>query len=352
MNENVSEELVETDLGAGISTSKKKSNSKPSKKKALMIFFGVLFFVFLSILGYGVYLTFRVNRILGDAYVETFTEDMRRFHHEFRFGEVPSSILLLGIDALSMTEYAFSDAIVLVTINPNDRSVKIVSFHRYLIFHDSIEVFHPFDRLAYNYVLGGPSLTMDVLQMAINVPVDRFVAVDFKGFANVIDAIGGVTVYNDGEPFGFSSGYVGFDDARRYVWFDSGELHLSGMEAIEYARQRNHDPDNGEISRQDRQRQIIEASMRGVTNDLLFTHQEILSAIDGHFMLNMLPFEIIATLTPFVNGIDDITHYSLNGTQFILEGEERYHDFRIVDQLELSELTRILRQHLELPPLD
>lgn len=318
-------------------------------KKILFIAFSLLFIMFSVILGYGIYLTIRVAQVLDEGYVETSVESIRD-SWDFNFGVEPSTVLLMGIDALDMeNELAFSDAIMLMSINPIENSVKLVNLNRHLIFHNDTENFHRFDRLAYYYVFGGPSLLMSTIQDALTMPVDRFIAVDFTAFSNIIDVLGGVEVYNMGDAFGFTSGYEGLDEARRDVWFESGSLHLNGMEAIEYARQRGHNPVHGENERQGRQQQIVTAVLNSLTDDLISQHREILTAIEGHFSHSLSSLDILNLFTPFIGGINEISHYSLNGTRYIVDDEDGLHEFRIVTQDELLEITNLLRGHLELP---
>ena len=322
----------------------KKKMSK--KKKILLTVFGVLFFIFASILGYGIYLTIQVNRILEDAFVYIEVENLRGFHVDFRFGEEASSILLLGIDTDDINENALSDAMMLITINPGQNSTKIVSLNRLLMFHEDRENFDPFERLLYYYFFGGAQETVRQLQAHLNVPIDRFVAVDFNGFAGVIDALGGVSVYNDGEEFVVS----GIKELG-HITISHGEQHLNGEGALAFARGRMHDPLHDE-GRQIRQRQVIEAVLDSIDASVITNHLDIMDAVDGHFSHNLLPWEIVRLLTNFVGGVGEIQQFSIDGERYVMEpreGEAYPHEFIIANPERVAEISRILREHLELP---
>ena len=70
--------------------------------------------------------------------------------------------------------------------------------------------------------------------------------VDMEGFSKIIDLVGGVDVNN---PFAFD--YEG----RRY---EQGNIHLDGVAALGFSRMRYDDP-KGDLGRNDRQREVLEA---------------------------------------------------------------------------------------------
>lgn len=78
----------------------------------------------------------------------------------------------------------------------------------------------------------------EVLSEVTGMEIDHWLAIDFAGFREMVDAVGGVTIQN---PVAFD--YTTIEDLHRAGrWeeggFPAGEIHLDGEEALAYARAR------------------------------------------------------------------------------------------------------------------
>ena len=161
------------------------------------------------------------------------------------------NILLIGSDASSkdpnranVTEKGNTDVMMLVSINPVNRTIKLVSFMR-----DSYTYMDQFDRYAKLNAAcanGGPGYLVETIENDYKIRIDGYVMVDFDSFVKVIDVLGGVRV-----------------DVPAYVAayftesFPSGKnVLLNGEQALRFSRVRYTDKD-GDISRVARQRQVI-----------------------------------------------------------------------------------------------
>ena len=82
--------------------------------------------------------------------------------------------------------------------------------------------------------------------------IDAFMVVDFAGFINMIDALGGVW-FNIPERI---------DDDSAQLYIDAGCWKLSGVHALAYMRSRKAQGDGSDISRIGRQQQLISAMLR------------------------------------------------------------------------------------------
>jgi LCP family protein required for cell wall assembly len=98
--------------------------------------------------------------------------------------------------------------------------------------------------------IGGPACTVEQFEQLTHVPVDHFIVVDFAGFQAMVDAIGGVDVclpHAVNDPVG-------------HITLPAGNHKFSGIQALDYVRER-HDLGNGsDIGRIKRQQAFI-ASM-------------------------------------------------------------------------------------------
>ena len=82
--------------------------------------------------------------------------------------------------------------------------------------------------------------------------IDAFMVVDFAGFINMIDALGGVW-FNIPEHI---------EDESAQLYIDAGCWKLSGTHALAYMRSRKGQGDGSDISRIGRQQQLISAMLR------------------------------------------------------------------------------------------
>jgi LCP family protein required for cell wall assembly len=88
---------------------------------------------------------------------------------------------------------------------------------------------HGFNKINAAYGLGGPKLVVQTVEANTGLTINDFVQVNFLGFVKVIDALGGVNICL---PFAVHDPYSGLHLAK-------GLHHVSGITALEYARDRH-----------------------------------------------------------------------------------------------------------------
>lgn len=99
------------------------------------------------------------------------------------------------------------------------------------------------------YSIGGPDCTVAQVEKVTGVYINDYITVDFGGFKNMVDAIGGVQVCVPQE----------VDDTEHHIHLDAGTQTLEGDQALAYVRQRSSTP-NSDLGRMKRQQAFI-ASM-------------------------------------------------------------------------------------------
>ena len=125
-----------------------------------------------------------------------------------------------------------SDSILLVRIDPGRNRIAELSIPRDL--RVTIPG-HGDDRINAAYTLGGPALAIRTVRALTGIPINHVVLVDFSGFRELVDALGGVTIDNPTKIISNS-----FDG---HPWrFGRGRLHLDGRHALAYARVRENTP--------------------------------------------------------------------------------------------------------------
>ncbi|MGA5675513.1 LytR family transcriptional regulator [Bacillus bombysepticus] len=177
----------------------------------------------------------------------------------------PISILLMGTDQRE-SETSRSDSLMLFTLNPQKKSMKITSIPRDT--YTEIIGKGKKDKINHAYAFGGIDMAVKTMENFLNVPVDHYIEVNMAGFKDIVDAVGGVDVNND------------LDFTSRDTHFAKGEIHLDGEKALKYTRMRYEDP-RGDFGRQMRQRQVIQAVIKkGASVSSLASYGDVLKAIE------------------------------------------------------------------------
>nr|MBA2278188.1 LCP family protein [Chloroflexia bacterium] len=94
----------------------------------------------------------------------------------------------------------------------------------------------------------GAALTVETVAANFELDIDGIALTNFEGFADVIDAFGGVDVDNPYEVY--DAEYPTEDFGYREIYFPAGEIHLDGEDALAFARTRHQDGDDGRVMRQ------------------------------------------------------------------------------------------------------
>jgi LCP family protein required for cell wall assembly len=183
------------------------------------------------------------------------------------------NILLLGTDARpGEGAHANTDTMILLTLDPQSQTAGLLSLPRDLYvplpgygYNVKINTAYRTGEMT-NYPNGGAQLAKDTVSSFIGEPVHYYVRVNFRGFVDLIDMIGGVemvvpkTIYDPEFPtddFGYQTFYL-----------EAGPQRLDGETALKYVRTRNVDDDYG---RARRQQEVLAAVARQVTRADMIT---------------------------------------------------------------------------------
>ncbi|MCB0914547.1 MAG: LCP family protein [Actinobacteria bacterium] len=120
---------------------------------------------------------------------------------------------------------------------------------------DGTEVESQQAKLNFAYSLGGPTLLVNTIEQSTGVRLDHFVEVDFSGFMNIVDAVGGVDVCT-AEPI---------QDELSGLDIPAGVSTLDGPMALSYVRARYFDP-SADLGRMARQQQFLGSMFRKATS--------------------------------------------------------------------------------------
>lgn len=198
------------------------------------------------------------------------------------------NILLIGTDERSkeFTPSARSDSMILVSINKDDKTVKLVSLERGMgvpILDGTYE--GQWDWLTHIFRYGGAELLTETIEYCFKVEIDHYVRVNFTTVTEAVDAIGGVDVeLTATEAWALTQG-----QDLRYPQLNEGMNHLNGAQALDYARLRRIDSD---WERVQRQRKVILAVVEALKGSSLGELNNLLDQVLPLVQTNMTMLEI------------------------------------------------------------
>ena len=213
------------------------------------------------------------------------------------------SMYISGIDSRSgLIAKSRSDVNIIATVNVDTRQVLLVSTPRDFYVPLPISNGIP-DKLTHAGIYG-IDVSVGTLEMLYDTEIDYYFRVNFSGFENIIDALGGITV--DSEVAFTAGGYS----------FQQGKNTLNGAQALTFARERKSFS-SGDRQRGKNQMAVIKAVIeKAMSPSLLKNYASIMESVSGSFETSM-PYDLIAELVRDQldkGGSWNIVSYSVDGT--------------------------------------
>ena len=196
----------------------------------------------------------QVDQNLSDA-MDSATAELEEKESIYYDGDVLASkdvfnVLLIGTDERTNGEYsdnARGDSCILASINTSGEVpvISLVSLERGMGMSIPWGQYEgQYDWLTHLFRYGGAKMMMAAVEDAFKVQVDYYARINFGGFEQVIDAVGGVTVdLDEAEARYFVDGHIDYGAVV-------GPNRLDGYRALAYARLREIDSDWQRIQRQ------------------------------------------------------------------------------------------------------
>ncbi|WP_240197718.1 LCP family protein, partial [Nonomuraea lactucae] len=199
------------------------------------------------------------------------------------------NVLLVGSDTragkgnarygqqLSRTENAGgkrTDTIILMHLSPNRDKAQLISFPRDSMVqipqckNETTKQHMPPRRDMINsaYNAGGIACTISTLETLTGIRINHFVEVDFSGFKNIVDALGGIPVCLRS----------GVDDRKSKLKLPPGRSILNGEQALGFVRLRAYG-DGSDIQRIRRQQLFLSKVVQKATSGELLTNPGMLT---------------------------------------------------------------------------
>ena len=221
----------------------------------------------------------------------------------------PFVIYLSGVDTRGeLTENARSDVNILAAVNPATKRVALINTPR--DYYVDLAGTDSKDKLTHAG-LYGVETSMATLGGLYGISVDHYIRINFAGFIQIIDALGGVDVYSD-QAF-TSVGSPGYYDPTTFV---EGWNHLDGKSALAFARER-HAFASGDIQRGINQMKVIDAMLNKIKSPaLLMGFSKIMDAASDCFVTSFSQDQISALVRMQLSDLAewDIESYTVTGS--------------------------------------
>lgn len=178
-----------------------------------------------------------------------------------------------------------SDSIVLVRVDPRAGTAATLPFPRdlWVELADGSGA----QRINKAYERGGARLLIQTIQERFDVPVNHYVGVNFEGFRDLVDAVGGITLAIDAPVRDFNR-QTGRNESGLDIP-EAGCVTLDGDQALAYVRSRHFErlfylqwvPDGrNDFGRSERQQQFLRQVLAEATSSGLLAPGRVLDLLD------------------------------------------------------------------------
>lgn len=220
------------------------------------------------------------------------------------------NIMLFGIGGAGHDGSQLTDTIMLVSVDMKENRVGLLSIPRDMAYPlggtrfqkiNAVNAYAEQEHPGQGAMVAGTSIGK-----LLGVRIDHVVKIDFKGFETFVDALGGIDINVER---GFVDAEYPTEDERwQTVSFKKGPQHMSGAQALIFARSRHgSNGEAGDFSRARRQQLVIEAvrakllSLGVLANPAKLA--ELWGVISNHVQTDISPWEAVK-LAPFAARMD------------------------------------------------
>jgi LCP family protein required for cell wall assembly len=138
----------------------------------------------------------------------------------------PVNFLIIGADRNSDGSNGRSDTIIIAHIDFQTKKATLVSIPR----DSRVEIpGYGLDKINAAFSYGGPALAIQTIEQWTGIQINHYAAVDFNGFVNIVDTLGGVDVNVEKRMV----------DSELGDPIEAGPQHMDGITALHYVRFRN-----------------------------------------------------------------------------------------------------------------
>ena len=255
-------------------------------KKVAFILIGVIVTICLS--GFG-YVYFKLNKM----YVKD--EAVKNTEEQGTMVEGITNILLVGTDGEYVEKWNRSDSMMVVTIDSKNKDIRISSIAR----DTYVDIpGYSTEKLTHAYAYEGIDLLREVFKVNFNLDIDKYIAVNFVSFMDIMDELGGVEVNVEEKDIKEINKYIdacyGYyknkDEKDKEYITKSGVQRLNGYQALAFSRIRYTD---SAFARDNRHREVAESVYKEFAQKGVETYKKCAEIILNNTKTNISPMEMM-----------------------------------------------------------
>lgn len=218
---------------SGSNASKPKKKKKSAGKTFLKVLLSLIIVAIVGVGAYAGYLFLTLDKVIDDTGtdIEVAPEQSAKVK--------PITMLLLGTDYRPETGTHLSDVIMIIAMNPETKSATVVSLPRDTRFSmegyktNKLNAFYPNFLVAEKKSgISAEDEMKTMLGKYMGLTIDYATVLNFQGFRDIVDALGGVDVNVDSDMC-YRDTADGTD-----INLKAGPQHLNGEDALGYVRYR------------------------------------------------------------------------------------------------------------------
>ena len=289
-----------------------------SLTKTIFSITGVLFAVLLAYAGYMVYKAYKAGTSIGlnlNA-SDVISQELPELKKDS--SGIYTNALVVGIDTRETGNLLNTDTIILLSYNHETNDVTMISIPRdfHVQVNPDIYWFNRINSVYSTYESKGEGQGLlrlrEVVTEMTGIDIQYHAMIDYKGFVELIDTLGGIDVYVENS---FTDYRYPAEPGYKTVSFQEGPQHMDGITALEYARSR-HSLQNGEgsdFARARRQQNVISGVTDKIINSSLLNPQSLLN------LLNVVQDNIQIsefTLTDVEAASNELKKFTDNGDRY------------------------------------
>lgn len=207
-------------------------------------------------------------------------------------------IALYGVDSRdgNIRSGTNSDTIMVCSINNATKEIKLVSVYRdtYLDNTDG-----NYRKATECYSVGGAEQSVNMLNKNLDLDIEDFVTVDFAAVIKTVDLVGGVDLNITDQEMELINGYCVENKQVTGVDYTpltaSGDVHLSGIQALAYCRIRY--TEGWDFKRTERQRTVLTQCFEKAKNQGVTTLASIVNTMLPYIYTSMSNTDILSLAT-------------------------------------------------------
>lgn len=257
-------------------------------KKIVLILIGMILLIGLSGFGY-------VYSKLNKMYVKDEVVKDIENTEEATIVDGITNILLVGTDGEYVEKGNRSDSVMLVTIDSKNKDIKLSSIAR----DTYVDIpGYSTEKLTHAYAYEGIDLLKEVFKENFDLDIDKYIAVNFVSFMDIMDELGGVEVNVEEKDIKEINKYIdacyGYyknkDEKEKEYIKEAGVQRLNGYQALAFSRIRYTD---SAFARDNRHREVAQSVYKEFAQKGVDTYKRCADIVLNNTKTNISPIEMM-----------------------------------------------------------